>query len=160
MMATSDGCLRLTRSTGYALRALARLAASPDGRPLSVAEIATRERLPRNFLAKIIRHLARARLVAARPGAGGGIRLRVPAEDLSVLAILEACEGPSARRACLFYPDRPCGGRACAADCALRDEEERIRDGLRRVTLATVSRALVEAPAGDPAAVVPALTQA
>lgn len=83
--------MRLTSFTDYGLRLLMRLA-SDEEQWVSSAEIAEEFDLSRNHLAKIIQHLARAKLIETRRGGSGGIRLAVPADDISLgglIALLE-----------------------------------------------------------------------
>lgn len=49
--------------------------------------------MPEAFVAQILRELGRAGIVEGRRGAGGGFRLSVPAEEVSVLAVVEALDG-------------------------------------------------------------------
>lgn len=64
--------------------------------------------MPEVFVAQILRELGRAGIVAGRRGAGGGFRLVVPAEEVSVLAVVEALDGaPWAPEAPSSDPDAP-----------------------------------------------------
>jgi len=71
--------MRLTHYTDYALRLLLQLAA--DGRRWTVAEVAARYGISRHHLTKIAHDLARAGIVRATRGKGGGLELaREPAQ--------------------------------------------------------------------------------
>jgi len=50
--------------------------------------------MPEAFVEEILRQLRRSGLVESRRGAGGGFRLAVPPEEVSVLAVVEAMDGP------------------------------------------------------------------
>ena len=91
--------LRVTRLTDYATLVLATLAQAP-GRVLPAAEIAERARLEATTVAKVLRPLAQAGLVEAFSGAAGGYRLARPAPAITLVAIVEAIEGPIGMTEC------------------------------------------------------------
>jgi Rrf2 family protein len=93
--------MHVSRRADYALRALAYLAAQPDGRVVGRAEIEERQHIPASFLAKILRRLVAAGLLESVPGVRGGFRLCVPAASVSVRRVYEAVEGELALIDCL-----------------------------------------------------------
>jgi Rrf2 family protein len=50
--------------------------------------------MPTGRLLKILQQLVRSRILASERGPSGGFRLRRPAEDISLLEIIEAIDGP------------------------------------------------------------------
>ncbi len=89
----------ISAKTDYAVRALLAMAAessTPDGRPVSVEELATRQDLPRKFLEAIVADLRRAGLVTSRRGPTGGYALARPAAQLSLGDVFRAVDGPLA----------------------------------------------------------------
>ena len=91
--------LRVTKLTDYATVVLAVLASAPD-RVLSAAELAERAHLEPPTVAKVLKPLAHAGLVEGFRGATGGYRLARPARDISLIAIVEAIEGPLGMTEC------------------------------------------------------------
>jgi Rrf2 family iron-sulfur cluster assembly transcriptional regulator len=85
--------LRLTQKSKYAVRALVELALNEDGSPLGVAEIARRQRIPDRFLEQIFGELRRANILESRRGAHGGYRFAMPAEEITVLDVVEILDG-------------------------------------------------------------------
>lgn len=144
MNSANTGSLRLTQGTGWALKALSALAL--DGGQVSVASLAAREGIPREFLGGIISRLTRARVVEARGGRGGGVRLAVPADRLPLIRIVEACEGPYARMKCLYYPLRTCDGADCVVFCPVRKTEESARTELEKTMLSELASSLAAHP--------------
>jgi len=73
--------------------------------------------VPPPYLAKVLAKLARAGVVTASRGVGGGYRLARPAEEIRLAEIVEPFEGKRAiKYGCLFRPGKPCGGdRMCSA---------------------------------------------
>ena len=75
--------MQVSRKIDYALRAVIHLAnEEASDRACSVAEIAARERIPRQFLEKIVRELIHKGLVRSRRGPHGGYVLARPADPL------------------------------------------------------------------------------
>lgn len=137
--------LHLTRAGEYAIAALARLALETDPtdpRPVPVRTLALRQRIPKSFLSKIIAQCAKAGIVSARKGPTGGVALSRAAADISLLSIIEACEGDYARAACVFFSARPCPGTECEVYCGLRKDEESVKRRLMRTTLAEMAESL------------------
>lgn len=138
-------CLNLTRAGEYAIAALARLALKSDvsGRgATSVRTLAREQEIPKSFLSKILARYAKAGIVQSKKGPDGGVALARPPQEISLLAVIEACEGSYGREFCVFYPTRRCDGPGCEVYCPLREREERVRSELDRVTLAEMARAL------------------
>lgn len=86
--------LQISRKIEYGLRAMLYLASLPGGEVVPFREIARRMDVPQEFLAKILKRLADARLVSSTRGAKGGYALTRPASETSFLDVIEAVEGP------------------------------------------------------------------
>lgn len=106
----------LSHTTGYALQALGCLEAAP-GASRQIREVAEATGVPRPYLAKIFNALGRRGLVTAKRGYHGGVSLARPAEQISLLEIVEAVEGAEWISPCLLNmvgcgPDSGCPTRA------------------------------------------------
>ncbi len=127
--------LRVTKLTDYATVVLTVLAARP-GEVLSAPELAEQAGLEAPTVAKVLKPLAAAGLVAGFRGANGGYRLARAASDINLVEIVEAMEGPLAMTECSVH-DGQCG---IEASCGVRANWRRINDvvadALRGVTLA------------------------
>jgi Rrf2 family iron-sulfur cluster assembly transcriptional regulator len=89
--------MRISTSSSYAVRALVELAeceAATPGRPVRLAAIAGRRGLPEPALEQLFARLRRAGLVASNRGPGGGYRLAMPSDQISVAAIIAAVDEP------------------------------------------------------------------
>ncbi|MCX6623242.1 MAG: Rrf2 family transcriptional regulator [Acidobacteria bacterium] len=82
-----------SRSAEYAIRAFVHLADVPGGKYAMVKQIAERGDIPSHFLAKILQQLARKGFLRSSKGPTGGFALRIPAEDITILQIVEAVDG-------------------------------------------------------------------
>jgi Rrf2 family transcriptional regulator, iron-sulfur cluster assembly transcription factor len=70
-----------------------------DGRPVPLSDIAARRQISLSYLEQMFAGLRRHGLVKSHRGPGGGYRLGLPANEISVAAIMRAAEdSPSAHR--------------------------------------------------------------
>jgi len=148
-LSSKPHCLNLTRAGEYAISALSRLAlmsSGPEGAPVPVESLAGGQRIPRAFLGKILGRCARMGIVRTKRGAAGGVALARPADRITLLQIVEACEGGYARASCVFFVERSCTGPLCGVYCALRRAEEELRVRLSGTTLADMARELGRHP--------------
>lgn len=86
----------ISAKADYAVRALAALAASPHGAPMTGEAVAAAQRLPVRYIENLLVDLRRARLVVSQRGSTGGYRLGRPAADISVADVMRAVDGPLA----------------------------------------------------------------
>jgi len=82
----------ITKKTEYAIKALWELASRNDNLTTS-KEIAQRQSIPPKYLPQIIAALGQAGLLNSTRGYGGGLRLSRPAEEISILNVIEAIQG-------------------------------------------------------------------
>lgn len=89
------GQIRLTRLSKHALNALVYLAEQESSRYISADVIADARGIPHPTLKRIVlKPLVTAGLLLSIKGPSGGYRLAKPAKDISLLAIVEAVDGP------------------------------------------------------------------
>jgi Rrf2 family iron-sulfur cluster assembly transcriptional regulator len=93
--------MRLTRGSDYGLRGMLYMARQPLGQVCLVSQVAAAEELPESYLAKIFQDLARSRLLISHRGAKGGFSLVDDPQEINLLQIIEAVEGPIALAPCL-----------------------------------------------------------
>jgi len=86
--------MKLSRKSDYALRAVRHLSTLPKEKLGSINSISEAERVPREFLAKILKDLTRGGVLKSFQGVTGGYRLAKPAKDVSFLNIIEIIDGP------------------------------------------------------------------
>src|SRR6202171_5309460 len=78
----------------YALHAVFDLSSQPPGRPVKIADIAKRQKIPQKFLELILASLKQGGFVESRRGAEGGYLLARPADSIKVGEVLGFIEGP------------------------------------------------------------------
>ena len=120
--------LTLTRKTDYALVALAHLAqreAESQGL-VSARQIAEAHHLPLPLLMNILKELAAAKLVQSTRGAAGGYTLARPADEISLMEVVQAIEGPLKLTSCC--DPLPIVGQTCAArpNCPIQNAIQRL----------------------------------
>jgi len=143
--------LRVTKLTDYATVVLTVLAARP-GDVLSAAELAEQAGLEAPTVAKLLKPLAQAGLVAAFRGSNGGYRLARDAGAISLVEIVEAMEGPLGMTECSLHAGN-CGiEHSCGVRANWRRINDVVSDALRSVTLAQ----MLVPPPHHPRKVIPA----
>lgn len=131
--------MRVSTRVRYGTRALVELAMHGDQSPLQIELLAEKHKLSARYLAKIVQDLRRAGLVRSVRGAHGGYVLHHPADQITVLDIWEALEGPIQPVECLNDPE------CCefVQSCVTRDVWCRFQQGaaesLRQVTIASIA---------------------
>ena len=106
--------MQITRQADYAVRAVVYLAQHGPGAPIATAEIGRRQHIPLTFLAKIVSQLSAAGIVHTLRGAHGGISLGRPADEISLLEIVETIDGPMLLNECVADPRLCPLGEDCA----------------------------------------------
>jgi Rrf2 family iron-sulfur cluster assembly transcriptional regulator len=136
--------LQVSRRVDYALRAVIHLANEETiERACTVSEIAERERIPRQFLEKIVQQLIQRGLVRSRRGPHGGYVLGRPAEQVTFRDVIEAVEGPISLNVCVGeHPDCFLLG-ACGMNRIWREGQRRVMDLFETTTIADVRHAPV-----------------
>ncbi|HKJ26387.1 MAG TPA: Rrf2 family transcriptional regulator [Anaerolineales bacterium] len=86
--------MQITRQADYAVRAVMYLAQLGSNEKASTSQIAEEKDIPLSFLAKIIAQLSVAGLLQTMRGARGGVTLARQAEEISLLEVVEAIDGP------------------------------------------------------------------
>ena len=93
--------MQITRATDYAVRVMVYLASLPPDRKAPLGELAEATSVRDNFLSKILQRLVRNGLISSHRGTGGGFRLSVTPDNLTLLQVVEAIEGKIALNICL-----------------------------------------------------------
>jgi Rrf2 family protein len=100
--------------------------------PSSLAEIATEEDLPRPYLEQLVMSLRDAGLVISTRGSHGGYELSRPPEEIPMIAVLRALEGPIAPMICASDESELAHEPSCdrTARCTVNFLWIRIRDAI------------------------------
>jgi Rrf2 family transcriptional regulator, iron-sulfur cluster assembly transcription factor len=112
--------MRLTTKSRYGLRLMLDLAFNAKNGPVSLNDIAIRQKISFKYLEKLVRKLKAAGLIESRRGACGGHELARDRERISVGQIVRVLEEQSAIAACAERLDYECGYCKEASDCLAR----------------------------------------
>ncbi len=118
--------MQITRQADYAVRAVLFLSKLGPDRRAATSHIAQEQQIPPSFLAKIVSQLSVAGLLQTSRGARGGVSLARTPDQISLLEVVEAIDGPillnecvSANGACTFGDDCPMRPVWCDAQAEL-----------------------------------------
>lgn len=93
--------MQITRQADYATRAILYLARVGKGERIATSQVAKEQKIPPSFLAKIISQLSIAGLLHTSRGARGGISLSRDPEQITLLEVIEAIDGPIQLNMCV-----------------------------------------------------------
>jgi Rrf2 family protein len=116
------------------------LAELPMNGPTATAAIAKAESIPLPFLTKVISRLATAGLLITSRGMGGGVSLAHPPEDITLLQVVEAVDGPILLNRCLLRSGACEREDHCAAHEVWAEIQDRFVQDLKSVTVKELAR--------------------
>ena len=93
--------MQITRQADYAIRAVLYVTKLGDNQRAATRQIAQEQHIPPSFLAKIISQLSIAGLLQTSRGARGGVMLAKKPEEISLLEVVEAIDGPIMLNECV-----------------------------------------------------------
>lgn len=130
----------LSQTAEYALRAVVCLAQN-GGRPLTTDVLAEMTGVPRGYLAKVMRLLARTGVASSQRGLHGGFTLAHAPETLTVLDVVDVVDPLQRISTC------PLGARGHGTDlCPLHQALSRLTDSVEKTLAATTIADLVPDP--------------
>lgn len=86
--------LSITTKSPYAVNALAELHLLANTAPIPIPELARRSNTPPQFLEQLFAVLRRGGILRSQRGVRGGYSFARPAEEVTVLEVVELLEGP------------------------------------------------------------------
>ncbi|WP_328335322.1 RrF2 family transcriptional regulator [Streptomyces sp. NBC_00455] len=144
----------------WALHSCLNLVWAGDERAITAARLAAYHDLPAAYLNKQLQALARAGIVSSAPGPRGGFRLARRPEDVTLMDVVAAIEGPDQAFRCTEIRQQGPGagmpdnyGDPCTVSRAMRRAELAWRQELAGQTLADVKATAERTAPGVPARV-------
>ena len=92
--------MKVTSKADYALHAMMYIAAVNGKRLCTIDQISDSEKIPREYLAKILKELTQKGFLSSWKGVHGGYKLAKPRAQITFLDIVEAMQGPLALSLC------------------------------------------------------------
>jgi Rrf2 family protein len=124
----------------HALRALVEMARLDSTASITGRELAKTAGIPPNYLAKILRTLGTAGLIAAARGTGGGYRLNRLPDAIRLADVVRLFDPARSASDCLMDGAHPCSDEtACAAHHKWRHVKELYVRFLETTTLANLA---------------------
>jgi len=128
--------MQITRQADYAIRAVLYISKLGPNQRAATSQIAQDQHIPPSFLAKIISQLSIAGLLQTSRGARGGVTLARSPEEINLLEVVEAIDGPIALNECV----NDLGACTFGDECPLRpiwcDAQEDLVKRLRSTNFA------------------------
>lgn len=118
----------LSQTAEYALRAIASVAAAPNGQARTAIELSELTRIPVHYLSKVLRRLVAGGLLVSQKGHGGGFTLARAASQIRFSHVLAAMGATPAQNRCAF------GWGLCDSQqpCPLHPAWSRLDDAFRK----------------------------
>jgi Rrf2 family protein len=113
--------MKLSRTVGYALQATLQLAEAGSLAPVPCSRLAKEGHMPERFLLQILRNLVTHGILQSARGVDGGYMLDRKPEDISLLEVIEAVDGP-------LSPSIPAG------EGLPKESQLKLREALEQVT--------------------------
>ena len=116
--------ISITSKSPYALDALVELYLLGDRGPVPIAELARRRDIPVQFLEQLFAALRRAGLLRSQRGVRGGYTFARPADEITVLELVELLDGPLGPDARGLFADAAAAARSVLAGSTVADVAE------------------------------------
>lgn len=126
--------ISINRETDYAARVLLHLALQEPGTRVTAQQIAAQRVVPRALVRRVVSRLSAAGLVVTVRGSEGGISLARPTDQISLLDVVEAFEGPLVLNACTVEPNICPLIPVCTVHEAWVHARKLLRDTLAQIT--------------------------
>ncbi len=131
--------IRLNALTDYAVVILAQMTLDP-AKLVTASQLAEETAVPAPTVAKVLKELVREGVLISHRGVKGGYVLACKPEDITVLQIIRALEGPVALTSCVDGSQHDCDVESL---CPMRGNWEQVntavRSALGSVTLADMA---------------------
>jgi len=132
--------MQITRQADYAMRAVLYLAELGADRKAATSRIAQEEHIPPSFLAKIVSQLSVAGLLHTSRGARGGVSLARSPENISLLEVIEAIDGPILLNECVVDTALCVLGENCPIRPVFCDAQTQLVEQLERTSFGEILR--------------------
>lgn len=132
---------RLSKKVDYGLIAVRHIALNSDSGLISAREIAEKNGINFDLMAKILQKLVRAGIIISTQGSHGGYILAQPSDKITLDTVIEAIEGPVSLTDC----HKKLKHTACGSlqSCKIRAPLKKIQNDVRQLfTQVTISEIL------------------
>ncbi len=141
--------MKISTKGRYGLRILIDLAMNESPKPRLLRDIAMSQQISEKYISRLVIDLRRKGLVRSIRGVNGGFHLGKKPQDVTLLDILEAMEGPISIVDCVTAPSKCKRNAHCAARGIWLQLNEGIRGLMGKITLADILEACYRQNAKD-----------
>lgn len=134
---------RLSKAAEYAVRGVLYLSIKGEGELTDIEEISKAQDVPLPYLSKIFQTLGRKGYVRSFRGSNGGFILAKKSEDINLLEIIEALEGPIFLNDCLIRKGYCPRDNVCAVHDVWKGAQKRFIDYLGGCTFDSLANASI-----------------
>lgn len=127
----------MTKTTELGLQCVLYLAQQPDGHLVNPQEVAERLGESATYVAQVLRRLAQAGIIRSHRGAAGGFELTHSPQTITLLDVVEACQGAVKGNYCQEVPAERVP-LMCGWHQAMWELKESCRTVLTRWTIAKI----------------------
>lgn len=118
----------LSKTTIYILKSLSHIAALPEEELKGAKEIARELAIPANYLGKMLQILVKKGFLVSQKGLGGGFGLARPADEMTMLEVIEAVEEGPFLFGCFWGKEHVCSDDA---GCVMHNKWKKIVEETR-----------------------------
>ena len=129
----------LSQTAEYALRAVVHLARHAGNDPIQAKDLAAATEVPETYLRKILNELVRGGVLRSTRGKRGGFELAVPAERLTLLAVVGPFDRVTGSRHCILGRAECSDTNPCPMHERWRSTAEQIARFVGETTVADVA---------------------
>ncbi len=116
--------ISITSKSPYAITALVELHRRGDVGPVPIGELARRGDIPVQFLEQLFASLRRGGMLRSQRGVKGGYSFARPAEEITVLEVVELLDGPLGRDARGVFARAAMAARTVLGESTIADVAE------------------------------------
>jgi len=139
---TNGHTVRISEAASIGMHAMVLLTGREEGL-VSTRQIAEALQVSEAHLSKVLQRLAKVGLVASIRGPKGGFRLARVAEEVRLIDVYEAIEGPLTANGCLLG-EKVCRGEKCIFGGLLDRIHRQMREYLEQTRLPDLSDVFLE----------------
>lgn len=132
--------MQITRAADYAVRVMVHLSSVRPGVRVQRSVLVEVSEAPESFLSKVLQRLVGSGLITSRRGGGGGFQLAVSPREISVLAVVEAIDGPIRLNLCVPGASGCERSLACAVHPVWMKAQDALTKILRKTTMIHLAR--------------------
>lgn len=140
--------MKINTRARYAIRMMADILKNSNGNTVPLKDVANRQNLSKRYLSQLAIPLKNAKLLKSVWGMNGGYLLAMEPEDIRILDIIEAVDGPINIIDCITDENTCDRAPFCECNVLWQDINDTITNRLAHYTLADLATGIKKKSAG------------